>query len=53
MRVQAGFIENSNVNVVDAMVEMISLTRRYEMNVKLIQTAEQNSEVSARLLQVR
>ena len=53
VRVQAGFIENSNVNVVDAMVEMISLTRRYEMNVKLIQTAEQNSEVSARLLQVR
>lgn len=53
VRVQAGFIESSNVNVVDAMVEMISLSRRYEMNVKLIQTAEQNSEVSAQLLQVR
>ncbi len=53
VRVQSGFLESSNVNVVDAMVDMISLTRNYEMNVKLIQTVEENSEVSARLLQVR
>lgn len=53
VRVQSGFLEGSNVNVVDAMVDMISLTRNYELNVKLIQSVEENSEVSARLLQVR
>ena len=51
--VSTGFIEGSNVNVVDAMVEMINLTRNYEMNIKLMQTAEKNSEVSARLLQIQ
>jgi len=49
----SGFLEGSNVNVVDAMVEMISLTRTYEMNIKLMQTTEQNSEAVAQLLQVQ
>lgn len=49
----SGYLESSNVNVVEAMVEMITLTRNYEMNVKLMQTAQQNSEVSARLLQIQ
>lgn len=49
----SGYLEGSNVNVVEAMVEMISLTRNYEMNIKLMQTAQQNSEVSARLLQIQ
>ncbi len=49
----SGYLEGSNVNVVDAMVEMISLTRNYEMNIKLMQTAQQNSESSARLLQIQ
>lgn len=53
VRVQSGFLENSNVNVVDAMVDMISLTRNYELNVKMIKTVEENSEMSARLLQTR
>jgi flagellar basal-body rod protein FlgF len=49
----SGFLESSNVNVVDSMVEMMSLARSYEMNVKLIQTVQQNSETSARLLQIQ
>ena len=53
VRVSAGFVEGSNVNVVDAMVEMISLTRSYEMSIKMMQTAQQNSEISAQLLQVQ
>lgn len=51
VRIETGFLESSNVNVVSAMVDMISLTRNYELNVKMIQTSEQNSEISARLLQ--
>lgn len=49
----SGFVEGSNVNVVGAMVDMIALSRNYELNIKMIQTAEENSEMSARLLQVR
>lgn len=53
VRLQSGFLEASNVNVVDSMVEMISLTRNYELNIKMIKSTEENSETSARLLQVR
>jgi flagellar basal-body rod protein FlgF len=53
VRLVSGYSEGSNVNVVDAMVEMISLTRNYELNIKLMQTAEQNSQASARLLQIQ
>ena len=53
VRLVSGYLESSNVNVVDAMVEMIALTRNYELNVKLMQTTQQNSEVSARLLQIQ
>jgi len=49
----AGYLEGSNVNIVDAMVGMINLTRSYEMNIKLMQTAQQNSEASARLLHIQ
>lgn len=49
----SGYLENSNVNVVDAMVEMIGMTRNYEMNVKFMQTVQENSEASARLLQIQ
>lgn len=49
----SGYVESSNVNVVDAMVEMIGLTRNYEMNVKFMQTVQENSEASARLLQIQ
>ncbi|MCB1649128.1 MAG: flagellar basal body rod protein FlgF [Pseudomonadales bacterium] len=53
VRVAAGYLEGSNVNVVDAMVEMIALTRNYELNIKLMQTAERNSEAAATLLRIQ
>lgn len=53
LQMVSGFLESSNVNVVDSMVEMMSLARSYEMNVKLMQTVQQNSETSARLLQIQ
>lgn len=46
-----GFLEGSNVNAVDEFTQILSLTRQYEMQLKLMQTTEQNSESSARLLQ--
>lgn len=52
VHVIAGFLEGSNVNAVEAMTEMLSLARQYEMQVKLMKTADENSEAAARLLQI-
>lgn len=38
---EQGTIENSNVNVVEELVNMITTQRAYEMNSKVIQTADQ------------
>ena len=35
-----GFLEQSNVNVIDQMVSMITITRAYETNQKMIQTQD-------------
>ncbi len=45
-----GTLEGSNVNVVDAMVNMISLARQFELHMKLIQNAETNANKAAQLL---
>lgn len=45
-----GSLEGSNVNVVDAMVSMISLARQFELHMKLIQNAETNANKAAQLL---
>lgn len=41
-----GFLESSNVQVADEMVNMITAQRAYEMNVKTIQTADRILELS-------
>jgi flagellar basal-body rod protein FlgG len=38
---QAGFLEGSNVNVVEELVTMIETQRAYEMNSKAISTTDQ------------
>lgn len=43
-------LEGSNVNSVDAMVNMISVARQFEMQMKMVQTAEANARSSAQLL---
>lgn len=52
VRVESGFLEGSNVNAVETLTEIISLSRQFEMQMKLIQNTEQNAEASARLLQI-
>lgn len=52
VKVAAGTIEGSNVNAVGAMAKMIELQRQYEMQIKLMATAEETSAASARLLQL-
>jgi flagellar basal-body rod protein FlgF len=48
--VNAGVLESSNVNAVSAMVDMINLARQFEMQMKLLQSAEQNDQRASQLL---
>jgi flagellar basal-body rod protein FlgF len=52
LRVRAGFIEGSNVNIVDEFTSVIALSRQFDMNLKLMRTAEENSNAATKLLQV-
>lgn len=53
VRVAGGYLEGSNVNVVDQMVQMISLGRQFEMQTRMLSTAEQNDRAAAQVLAPR
>jgi len=50
VRVATGVLESSNVNVADAMVNMIELSRHFDLQVKAMRTAEENAAAAAQLL---
>ena len=49
-RLVSGALEASNVNIVNEMVEMIELSRRFEMQIKLMKTAEDTAAASASIV---
>lgn len=50
VRIASGMVEGSNVNPVEAMVAMIANGRSFEMQMKSIQTANDNAQAANRLL---
>ncbi len=50
VNVISGSLESSNVNVVDGMVDMISLARQFEMQMKILRHAEDNDAKASQLL---
>ena len=48
----SGALEGSNVNAVAAMVDMINLSRTYEMQVKMMQTAKDMADSGTRLMRL-
>jgi len=50
VQLASGVLESSNVNVADAMVNMIELSRQFDLQVKAMRTAEENAASSAQLL---
>lgn len=52
VRLRSGFVENSNVNVIDEFTSVIALSRQFDMNLKLMRAAEENSSSATKLLQV-
>lgn len=52
-RLAPGAIEGSNVNVVEALVGMISVARQFDLQMKLMQHAEGNEQQASRLLSIQ
>lgn len=52
VRVADGALEGSNVNVVESMVGMIALARQYEVQMRLLQNAENNEQRATQLLSI-
>lgn len=50
VKLVTGTLEGSNVNPVEAMVDMIANARRFEMQMKTLQTAESNDQQANKLL---
>jgi flagellar basal-body rod protein FlgF len=50
VEVLKGMLESSNVNIVDSLVSMIDLSRRFEMQVKMMQSAKETDEAGASIL---
>lgn len=48
--VAGGMLENSNVSVVESMVTMINLGRQFEMQMRLLQNAENNATKASQIL---
>lgn len=46
----SGYLEGSNVNIIDAMVNMIELSRNYELQSKMMKSAKENDSTSTKLL---
>ena len=49
-RLLSGSVEGSNVNTVESMVGMISASRQFETQMRLLQTAETNDKTASQLL---
>jgi flagellar basal-body rod protein FlgF len=52
VQIVSGAIESSNVNVSQALVQMIELARHFETQVKALRMAEQNDAAAASVMQV-
>lgn len=52
VKVVSGMLESSNVNMAEAMVNMIDLARQFEMQVKVMRDTEQNADSLRQILQL-
>src|SRR5262249_29260126 len=52
VRFASGALESSNVNMAESLVSMIELQRLFEMQIKMMNTADQDAQASQRLMLV-
>lgn len=53
IRLASGYIEGSNVNAAEQMVNMISLARQFEMQMKALSTADTNDRAASQILSLK
>ncbi|WP_409523845.1 flagellar basal body rod protein FlgF [Nitrincola sp. MINF-07-Sa-05] len=51
VQLRSGYVESSNVNAVNELTSIISLSRQFSMQVKMMKNAEENSSAAGRILQ--
>ncbi|WP_207062405.1 flagellar basal body rod protein FlgF [Motiliproteus sp. SC1-56] len=51
VKLASGYLESSNVNAVSELTSIIDLSRRFEMNLKMLTDARDNADSAARVLQ--
>jgi flagellar basal-body rod protein FlgF len=52
VRVVSGFVEASNVNAAEEMTSILALSRQFELHIKMMRTAEDDSAALAKVLQL-
>ena len=52
VQVRSGYLEASNVNAVSELTGIITSSRQFEMQIKMMKTAEENSESAAAILRM-
>ena len=50
--VVSGTVETSNVNAASALVNMIELARQFEMQIKMLKTAEENNAQATQMMKL-
>ncbi|MBD3727991.1 MAG: hypothetical protein IE936_13120 [Moraxella osloensis] len=53
LKLMNGVLESSNVNTAAALVDMISYQRKFDLQIKMMQTAKQLETSSDKLLSIR
>lgn len=52
VRLTAGALEGSNVNIARTLVNMIELSRQYEMQINVIKTAKEDADAAAQMMRM-
>ncbi len=50
VQLASGYLESSNVNVIDSMMTMLALSRHFEMQLKLLTIAKENAQATDRTI---
>lgn len=53
VRVESGHLEHSNVNAVQSLTQIMSLHRQYELQVKMMKTADENAQVTQSIMDIQ
>lgn len=50
IKINVGYLEQSNVNPQEELVKMINMSRKFDLNLKVIETANENAKVAQKIL---